>query len=402
MTRFNVASERGHYAVASLDSLIRSGNDPNDVFEETIALYESFPEPDTPGNDYGEDGKWEKFMQQNPRCFHCLIYNDEKIVGYWSCLPVTEDLYNRGVKGENINESIGFDDIDQFSIPDDHYLYLVDLFRYDEHYNATSTRMMIDSFVNFLLELAESGYFVRKIFANISGHSVEKVSEKLGFSYCVEHKCHQMFAPDGVRSIPTKIYELDLSEHSDSKIFEYCGALKGHYLRRSLGYAQQRAISENTQLDASEVAKAGETEISEFKSTLRRDLKTTKNEKYIENSALKTICAFLNTRGGTLLIGVDDEGAATGLEADGFADEDSMSLHLVNLIKGRIDDSALGCVQIGFSDVDGARVMIVQCQAGTRPTFLKVDGTSRFFIRTGTSTNALEGRSLTDYVSIRF
>jgi predicted HTH transcriptional regulator len=36
----------------------------------------------------------------------------------------------------------------------------------------------------------------------------------------------------------------------------------------------------------------------------------------VEAVIAKTVCGFLNGRGGTLLIGVDDEGEALGLAAD--------------------------------------------------------------------------------------
>ena len=46
----------------------------------------------------------------------------------------------------------------------------------------------------------------------------------------------------------------------------------------------------------------------EFKQTFSLDVKKGSKEKYIEKAALKTIGAFLNTEGGDLLVGVDDDG----------------------------------------------------------------------------------------------
>ncbi len=51
----------------------------------------------------------------------------------------------------------------------------------------------------------------------------------------------------------------------------------------------------------------------------------------------EVVQTFLNSKGGgTLLVGVTDDGDVLGIEADSFANEDKMYLHLNNLIKDRI------------------------------------------------------------------
>ena len=60
----------------------------------------------------------------------------------------------------------------------------------------------------------------------------------------------------------------------------------------------------------------GESKNLEFKETFSLDVKKGTKEKYIEKSALKTIGAFLNSEGGDLLIDINDEGDAIGLEGE--------------------------------------------------------------------------------------
>jgi Schlafen, AlbA_2 len=59
-----------------------------------------------------------------------------------------------------------------------------------------------------------------------------------------------------------------------------------------------------------------ESQTIEFKSTLRWDSESQKANKELERAVVKTIAAFLNTDGGVLLIGVDDEKKVLGLEGD--------------------------------------------------------------------------------------
>lgn len=155
-------------------------------------------------------------------------------------------------------------------------------------------------------------------------------------------------------------------------------------------------------LSVAELIAGGETGAVEFKSTLRTNLHTGQFDEKIHLSALKTIAGFLNANGGTLLIGVADNGEVLGLSADGFPNEDKMSLHLVNLIKDRIGDVFLPYVHPHFEEQEGDRVLAIRCERGPKPAFIKDGGQQRFFVRGGNSTAELMGNSITDYVSQRF
>jgi hypothetical protein len=151
-----------------------------------------------------------------------------------------------------------------------------------------------------------------------------------------------------------------------------------------------------------ELIDGGETEAVEFKSTLRVNLHTNQPDDKIQISALKTIAGFLNAKGGTLLIGIKDDGEALGLAADNFPNEDKMQLHLVNLIKERIGEVFLPYVHARFDDQDEQRVLMVRCEKGPKAAFVKDGQAQRFFVRGGNATAELTGNSVTDYVKQRF
>ncbi len=80
----------------------------------------------------------------------------------------------------------------------------------------------------------------------------------------------------------------------------------------------------------------GESKRLEFKSSLRWDYRENILNKKLEDVILKTVAAFGNGTGGTLLIGVDDNGAILGLSKDYETlknpDKDGFELHLRNII----------------------------------------------------------------------
>ena len=145
---------------------------------------------------------------------------------------------------------------------------------------------------------------------------------------------------------------------------------------------------------------AGESAKLEFKSTLRWDLREGKKNSAIEHSSLKTICAFLNTDGGVLLIGVDDDGNPIGIEQDGFANDDKFLLHLYNLIKSKMGPAAASLVHTDIEEFRGVKVCIVTCQPSRAAVYLGKE--DEFFVRTGPSSIKLESRKLVEYTRDRF
>ena len=115
----------------------------------------------------------------------------------------------------------------------------------------------------------------------------------------------------------------------------------------------------------------GEGSRVEFKSTVRTNLKTGKKGKEIELAWLKAVVAFLNSDGGALLIGVNDEGKIVGIEQDNFENDDKCLLHLKNLINQHIGAEFSGFIQISLVDAEDKTVVMIECTPAHDPVFLK-------------------------------
>ena len=145
----------------------------------------------------------------------------------------------------------------------------------------------------------------------------------------------------------------------------------------------------------------GESERLEFKSTLRTNLETGETDKRMEKAVLKTIVAFLNTDGGNLLIGVDDDGEVIGADLHSFENKDKMGLHLTNLISSKIGNSFLPYISFNLVDFDDRVVIRVKCDPCPLPVFYKDGKTEIFFVRSGPRTEELTGTTLLGYVKNR-
>lgn len=187
------------------------------------------------------------------------------------------------------------------------------------------------------------------------------------------------------------------------------------YMRSEKGMLRQavkKVIEKNPELflnknnyseEILELAKKGENEEIEFKSTLRTNLHTNEFDKKMEFSALKTITAFLNSDGGTLLLGINNEGKILGIERDKFPDTDKFNLYLISMIKGKIGKKHFHLIEIQNTLIDGRTIVKVNCKKSKSPVFLKSDSNEEeFYIRMGPSSVQLKGSELVEYIERRF
>ena len=114
------------------------------------------------------------------------------------------------------------------------------------------------------------------------------------------------------------------------------------------------------QASVADMVAAGESQILEFKSSARWNLRSASVDRKIEHVIVKTVCAFLNAEGGTLLIGVDDAGSAVGLSNDfktlgAKGTRDGYELYLRQLIDNGLSTHTAGLLKIRFETFQGSR-----------------------------------------------
>ena len=153
-----------------------------------------------------------------------------------------------------------------------------------------------------------------------------------------------------------------------------------------------------------------ESQFLEYKSTLRWDIHQRRKGGHPEDAAIKTIAGFANSAvGGTLLVGVADDGTVHGLEDD-FAtfskrgergDHDLWGQHLENLIRNRLGDSVLPLVATQFHTIDGNHVARISIDPSGFPIYERSGEGQTFWLRTPTSTVAVRDQTEQDRIIAR-
>ncbi|MBU1140840.1 MAG: ATP-binding protein, partial [Proteobacteria bacterium] len=162
---------------------------------------------------------------------------------------------------------------------------------------------------------------------------------------------------------------------------------------------QQHIDSYGYENEIAALIRAGESSTLEFKSTMRTNLKSGKTGKEIELAWLKTVTAFMNSDGGILLIGVEDDGTVIGIDADNFANEDKCRLHFKNLINTHIGAESSRFIHLKILTIQEKTILIIECERVRRPVFLSVGKNEDFFIRSGPSSMKLSMSQMINYLA---
>lgn len=156
----------------------------------------------------------------------------------------------------------------------------------------------------------------------------------------------------------------------------------------------------------------GESDELEFKSSLRWDVELGCPNKKLEDVVLKSVAAFANRQGGTLLIGVDDKGNPLGLEHDymalGGVDRDKFELHLRNLFNRTFGQAfTTSRIRVSFPTAAGMEICMVEVGQAKEAIIIKLadkngQPVEKFYVRSGNSSVEMPLSEVPTYISDRF
>jgi serine/threonine protein kinase len=161
--------------------------------------------------------------------------------------------------------------------------------------------------------------------------------------------------------------------------------------------------------DLGRLLASDESAVLEFKSSFRvpvgeppPELTRKELERRLEISALKTVAAFLNTQGGTLVIGAKQGGKIIGVEVDyprlHEHSRDGWRLTFDNVVARDLGAAVMNRISLELEPIDGRTVAIVHCQPRVEPTWLK----GELFVRRTASTARLSPQETVAWIHERW
>ncbi len=145
----------------------------------------------------------------------------------------------------------------------------------------------------------------------------------------------------------------------------------------------------------------------EFKSTARWDLHENKPNKAMEDAIVKTVAGFLNTDGGTLLIGVGPDRRVVGLHHDyervNPPNGDGFVNWLTTHLTSAMGHAAVMRTRARIAVHDSHEICRLDVARSARPVWTKTSKDERaFFVRMNNSTRRLPEEELLPYLTDRW
>jgi hypothetical protein len=155
------------------------------------------------------------------------------------------------------------------------------------------------------------------------------------------------------------------------------------------------------------IIQRGEGPLLEFKSTFRWDMEQSRTNRQLEGVVLKSLAGFLNSKhGGTLLIGVSDDGGIIGLENDYQTlkkqNQDGFEQVIMTAIAANLGADLCSLVTILFHLIDNKTICRLIVSPSARPVFLNQGNTPRLYVRTGGATRDLNIQEALEFAPIRW
>ena len=108
----------------------------------------------------------------------------------------------------------------------------------------------------------------------------------------------------------------------------------------------------------------------------------------------------MNSQGGTLVIGVEDDGSIFGLDHDLKllnGSRDKFEQLLTRLVTDTIGAGIAPSIACGSREWTAKKVCIVDVERASEPVFLKTDKGKQFFVRVGNTSRALDHEEMLRY-----
>ena len=142
----------------------------------------------------------------------------------------------------------------------------------------------------------------------------------------------------------------------------------------------------------------------EFKSSIRWDHRELTVNKELERVIAKTVAGFMNHDGGTIVVGVTDEGSVVGVEPDIASlqkkpTQDGLALHITEILTKYLGASTAAMVAMSFASIDDKSVVVMSADRALGPVFFDHEGAPEFYVRSGPSTRQLNVKEATDYIA---
>jgi hypothetical protein len=200
--------------------------------------------------------------------------------------------------------------------------------------------------------------------------------------------------------IPKNIFEMKIDDYEtflEGRRKLIAAKIKDYY------FSLYQKESKEESGDHVSTIQTGENNYIEFKSSLKWSYHTNQVDKKLGRVIAKSISSFMNSDGGKLFIGVNDDGEILGLENDyknvKNGNADGFLLTLVEVINNFIGKEYHQYIIPQVVKIENKDVCIVEVLNSGTPSYVKDENKKKeFYIRASASSQLMDTKEANDYI----
>jgi transcriptional regulator with XRE-family HTH domain len=192
--------------------------------KKTAALHEQIFQisneyPFYQDKNWGTEKQWKEIFSSSAETGMAVVDHDEKLLGYWFFLFVSPELYSQGLAGGEFETLLSPAKLETPTLPGSYCVYFVDIVIRKDSHNIAVRAALLKGFIMTLIDFANHGIFVDRIFGDFTSESAKKIGEHLGFKF------------ERTSIYETEIGEIILKTDPDSFLFSHSDELRSLYLK---------------------------------------------------------------------------------------------------------------------------------------------------------------------------
>lgn len=154
-----------------------------------------------------------------------------------------------------------------------------------------------------------------------------------------------------------------------------------------------------------ECLRRGESDSVEFKATLRLDLRTMQVSQVVESEVARAVAAMANFEGGTVLVGVEDDGHILGIQREfktlGRKNRDAWELKLREVLNRHLDRDFVASAIVEYEEHEESTVAIIRVPRSQEAVWFQDTSGPVLIVRSGNSSQVLNARESQRYLRAR-
>lgn len=245
-----------------------------------------------------------------------------------------------------------------------------------------------------------------------AGIGVLILAPSYNFIYAKESQDHRLSSLDYVINQLLSVFSGNAVEDELIVFYAEIGAMLGLLTVGIYGFLHRRLwrierLKAELDQDLPSIIARGEGPMLEFKSSLRWDHEQARVNRTLESVVLKTLAGFMNShQGGTLLIGVADDGSVIGLRQDYQSlkktNQDGFEQAIMTAVSNNLGADLCSHVHVLFHVIDGDDICRLIVTPAARPVYLNQNNAPRLFVRTGGATRDLNVQEALEFAQARW